>query len=120
MFKMERLLIRIAAVLGIISIVLVPLLYSVVYYLKNTPAMQYFTIGNLIGTFLSLLVVIALFIMAKKLDKYNYKTMGVLLIILGILSYWLLWFPPATLTIIAGVMVLRNKSIDNYDSYIGD
>ncbi len=130
MFKRERLLIKLSAILGAIGIIMVAALYLSVDILKNTPEIRefleeseqridksYLTTKYYVLTILSILDVIALFIIERKLNESNYKTMGVILLVLAILSYWLLWFVPIILAGIAGVLLLTkpNTSIINND-----
>ncbi len=132
-FKTEKLLIRIAAVLGAIGIVLVAILYFSVDILKTMPEMQdaleeaghnleanYLTTTYYILTILSILDVVALFIIASKLSLDNYKIMGIILIILGILSYWLLWFVPIILMVVAGVLLLTKRRNHQISTNVGE
>jgi len=127
-FKRERLLIRIAAILGAVGIIMVALLYLSINLLKTMPEMQdaiessgqqlsenNFTTTYYILTILSILVVVALFVIASKLSIENYRMMGFILIGIAVVSYWLLWFIPIILIIIAAILVL-NKGKNHHNT----
>lgn len=126
-FKTEKLLIRIAAILGAVGIVLVAILNFSLNLLKTMPEMQetlessgqeiadfHITPIYYVLTALSILVVVSLFIIANKLNVENYKTMGIVLLVLAIVSYWVLWFVPIILITIAGILILsKGKKINS-------
>ncbi len=115
-FISEKKLIRIAAILGGMGIVIMGFLYIFLHAVKNVietrrPALynliaHHITRNYFILTVLSILVVILLLVIANKLNENNYKIVGFSLIILAIFSIKLLWFVPVILIFIAGVLVL--------------
>ncbi|QVK18090.1 hypothetical protein KHQ81_14885 [Mycoplasmatota bacterium] len=118
-FKTEKLMIRIGAILGAVGIFLVAVINLLWSALKEMSEVKeafenagqempdiHLTATYFVSTVLSILVVVALFIIANKLNSENSKIMGIALLVLTVASYWLLWFVPIILIAIAGIMVL--------------
>lgn len=126
-FKTEKLLIKIAAILGAVGIIMVAVMYLSLNLLKTSPEMQeafessgqeitdfHITPTYYVLTILSILVVVSLFIIVNKLNVENYKIMGIILLVLAVVSYWVLWFVPIILIAIAGILILnKGKKINS-------
>ncbi|MDF2699678.1 MAG: hypothetical protein K0Q49_1234 [Haloplasmataceae bacterium] len=122
-YKSEKLLIKISAILGIINLVLLLIGGYVLEAFSDEPKFadmlarygltgvdNIFKFSFIIMLILRIIVILILFMIAKKLDKNNYKTYGILSIVIGIISYkWLLGYLSSILLIIAGILILVNS-----------